>query len=135
MKKLSGLFLLFVLMSAASLQAQSATKDDTHRNYKVTTQQKAEYPGGNEALYRFFYEEMKYPEAAKKERVEGDVQVSFYVMPDSSVSDVRALNDLGHGTKAEAERLIKSTKWVPAIQNGRSIKQQMVVPVLFRIYD
>lgn len=120
---------------AALLPAQTQIQDGTHRNYEVKMTKEAEYPGGDNALYKSLHQRMQYPAEAKEKHITGDIMVSFFVEPDSTTSDVRAMKDLGGGTKAEAERLIKETKFSPAIQNGKPVRQQMMLPVLFRIYD
>lgn len=126
---------LILILSGQGIQAQELIKDGSHRNYTITTETNAHYPGGNEALYRYFFEHMEYPEEAKSRSVEGQVTLSFFVLPDSTVSDVRCLRDLGYGTKEEAIRLVKNLKFAPAVQDGRPIKQNMMVPVIFKIYD
>lgn len=129
-------FLVALLFGGMAFgQGNTEIDDGTHRNFSVTNQREAEFPGGQEALYKKLFKEMQYPEEAKSAGVEGDITVAFFVEADSSVSEVRALNDLGGGTKAEAERLIKTLKFAPAIQNGKAVRQQMMMPVLFRIYD
>lgn len=127
--------LLLTFFLPLGLLAQQPIEDGTHRNYKVVTERSAEFPGGNEALYKQLFQSMEYPEEAKTNKVEGDVMVSFMVEADSTTSDVRALSKLGHGTSEEAVRLIKTLKFAPALQAGKPIRQQMMVPVLFRIYD
>ena len=118
-----------------TLHAQTPIQDGTHRNYEIKMTKEAEYPGGNAALYKDLSQRMHYPIEAKEKRITGDIMVSFFVEADSMTSDVKAFKDLGGGTKEEAIRLIKETKFSPAIQNGKPVRQQMMLPVLFRIYD
>jgi protein TonB len=50
------------------------------------------------------------------------VTVSFVVARDGSISDVKAENDPGYGTAAEAVRVVqKSPKWTPAETNGYKV--------------
>jgi protein TonB len=50
------------------------------------------------------------------------VTVSFVVARDGSISDVKAENDPGYGTAAEAVRVIqKGPNWIPAEQNGKKV--------------
>lgn len=128
-------FFILVIATVSTLSAQELIKDGTNRNYSVEYNKGAEYPGGDEALYTKLFREMKYPAEAKEKKITGDLTLSFFVEKDSTVSEVTALNDLGYGTKEEAIRLIKSLKFAPAIQNGQPVRQQMMMPVLFRIYD
>jgi TonB family protein len=135
MKHLLLTLTIALLSLGAFAQAPEQIQDGTGRNYKVVTEQNAHYPGGNQALYMELYKQMKYPAEAKEKGITGDVTVAFFVEADSTTSDVRALNDLGYGTAAEAERLIKNLKFAPALQGGTAIRQNMMLPVLFRIYD
>ena len=125
----------FTAFSATVVLAQTEAKPESHRNYAVVTTQDAGYPGGNNALYKDLFQRMKYPAEALEQKITGDIMVGFFVETDSTTSEVKAMKDLGGGTKEEAERLIKETKFAPAIQNGKPVRQQMMLPVLFRIYD
>jgi protein TonB len=129
--------LLLIAFSALSLglKAQGNQTEEPHRNYAVVTTKDAEFPGGQIELYKSLAQRMQYPAEAKEKRIMGDIMVSFFVEADSTTSDVRALKDLGGGTKEEAERLIKETKFAPAMQNGKPVRQNMMLPVMFRIYD
>ncbi len=50
------------------------------------------------------------------------VQLSFVVDAQGNISKVKALNNPGYGTAAEAVRVIaKGPKWVPAKQNGKHV--------------
>jgi protein TonB len=62
------------------------------------------------------------------------VTVSFIVDREGNISDVRAENDPGYGTKAEAIRVIlKSPKWTPAEQNGRQVVYRQKQNITFRV--
>lgn len=135
MKQLKWVFAAISILILGNTSLLGQNDSLTHRNYAVVTSQDASYPGGQTALYQALFKRMKYPEEAKAQKITGDIMVSFYVEPDSSTSEVKAMKDLGGGTKEEAERLIRETKFAPAIQNGKPIRQQMILPVLFRIYD
>lgn len=128
------LSLSLICLSFAA-QAQEKIEDGTDRNFKIVTEQNAHYPGGNQELYMEMFKMMKYPAEAKEKGITGDITVTFFVEPDSTTSEVKALKDLGYGTAEEAERIIKSLKFAPALQGGKAIRQNMMMPVLFRIYD
>lgn len=62
------------------------------------------------------------------------VTVSFIVDRSGNISDVKAENDPGYGTKAEAIKVIlKSPKWSPAIQNGREVVYRQKQNITFRV--
>lgn len=60
------------------------------------------------------------------------VTVSFVVDKSGNVSEVKALNDPGYGTAAEAERVIKNgPAWRPGIQNGQTVTSSVRQPIVF----
>ncbi|MES2004956.1 MAG: energy transducer TonB [Bacteroidota bacterium] len=64
------------------------------------------------------------------------VTVSFIVDRNGVISDVKAENDPGYGTKAEAIRVIKkSPNWTPAIQNGQHVVYRQKQNITFRIAE
>ena len=82
----------------------------------------AEYPGGAAAWQRFLNKNLRYPEEAIDNEIQGSVVVQFVVDEEGNVSDVEAASG-PQALSAEAVRVIKkSGKWTPAIQNGRYVK-------------
>jgi protein TonB len=100
----------------------------------IPIEKEAEFPGGPLAWARFLNKTLHYPDEAINIGIQGTVMVQFVVDVDGNVSDVKAVSgpDEG-GLKEEAMRVIKkSGKWVPALQNGRSVKAYRRQPVIFR---
>jgi len=92
-------------------------------SYKVFTQvqKPAEFPGGIPAWTKYLERNLNRDIIVKKGGPPGTyiVKLQFTVSETGTVSDVRALNDPGYGTAAEAVRLIKKgPSWKPAVQNG-----------------
>ena len=87
-----------------------------------------------EKMVRFLYSDMKYPEKARKEGVEGTAIVQFAVAKDGSIEDIKLLRDPGAGCGAEAIRVVKTMpKWIPGKQRGRAVKVQYNLPMKFRL--
>lgn len=102
----------------------------------TTVQIEAQFPGGIEGWRRFLERNLNRDIAADNGAPAADysVIVSFIVNKDGIISDVRAENDPGYGTKAEAIRVIqKSTRWIPAIQNGRNVIYRQKQKITFRV--
>lgn len=90
----------------------------------VIVQIPAEFPGGQKGwvnyLERTLNRELLVNTRAPIGRY--SVIVSFVVDKEGNVTDVRAENDPGYGTKEEAIRVIKNgPKWIPASQNGINV--------------
>ncbi len=90
------------------------------------------FPGGEEALYRFLSENIKYPQLAWDNAIQGKVYVTFVVETDGSVSNVRILRDIGGGCGLEAKRVVEMMpKWKPGKQGGKVVRTQYNLPINF----
>jgi protein TonB len=93
----------------------------------------SDYPGGMQAWQRFLNRNLRYPQEAIDQNVEGYVTVQFIVDKEGNVSEVEAVSGPAE-LRAEAVRVIKkSGKWAPAIQNGRKVKSYKRQPIGFRL--
>ncbi|HEV2353166.1 MAG TPA: TonB family protein [Puia sp.] len=93
----------------------------------------SQYPGGDNAWMRYLNKNLRYPEDALNNNIQGTILVQFIVDRLGNVSDVQAISgpDLG-GLRDEAVRVIlKSGQWLPAIQNGAKVKSYKRQPVVF----
>lgn len=93
----------------------------------------ASYPKGLAALHQFLKENTVYPEAAKKNKIEGEVLLSFIVEKDGKVTNVKIDKGLGHGLDEEANRIISLRRWNPAILKGHPVRVSYKVPVEFKL--
>ena len=119
-------------LSTVSAQKTVVSK----KNQKVfdVVEQMPEFPGGMEALFKYMAENMKYPEDAKKQQVEGRVLVQFIVETDGSVSNTEVLMRVFPSLDAEAVRVISGMpKWIPGKQNGKVVRVKYTIPVSFRL--
>ena len=99
----------------------------------TSVQIESEYPGGAMAWQRFLNKNVRYPEQAVEQEIQGPVVVQFIVDKEGNVSDVVALSGPDE-LRAEAVRVIKkSGKWTPAIQNGTKVKSYKKQPIVFRL--
>lgn len=92
------------------------------------------FVGGEEEMFRYLSENIKYPVPAKEANIKGTVVVTFVVEKDGSITGVQLLKDIGGGCGDEAIRVIKSMpKWNGGKQNGIPVRVQFKLPVLFTL--
>lgn len=90
-------------------------------------------------LMEYVKENLKYPEEAKMNNVEGFVMVSFVVTKDGEIRDPHITKSLGHGCDEEAKRIVKSMNdmekdWIPGInENGTPVAVRYNLPIQFRL--
>ena len=90
--------------------------------------------GGEEALYKYLGENIKYPQVARETNISGIVTVQFVVETDGSITQVKLLKDIGGGCGEEAMRVVTTMpKWNPGKQNGTAARVQYVLPVKFSL--
>jgi protein TonB len=90
------------------------------------------FPGGEEALFRFLRNNVRYPAAAREAGISGTVFLAFVVERDGSITDVEVLRGVGGGCSEEAVRVVKMMPvWNPGIQSGRYVRVKFTMPVKF----
>ena len=93
-----------------------------------------EFPGGMGALYAFLKENIRYPEAARKNKIEGKVYVTFTVEKDGSITHAQILHDIGGGCGEEAIRVVNSMpRWKPGTQRGKPVRTPFILPIQFKL--
>jgi len=113
---------------------EAPKKDDEDWDKTFTKVEiESEYPGGAAAWQRYLNRNLRYPQEAIDNEVQGAVVVQFIVDKEGNVSDVEAISGPNE-LRAEAVRVIKkSGKWTPAVQNGRQVKSYKKQPIVFRL--
>jgi protein TonB len=102
----------------------------------TVVQIEARFEGGLEAWARFLRKNLNSEIPADQGAPPADykVVVSFIVDRNGNISDVRAENDPGYGTAAEAIRVIKrSPNWAPAEQNGLKVIYRQKQLITFQV--
>ena len=95
-----------------------------------------EFPGGNEAMKKFIYDNIVYPQEAIEQNLQGKCYVQFIVNVDGSISNVkimRGVNDCPECDK-EAMRVVKKMpKWNPGKLDGKSVGSYYNLPIIFKM--
>ena len=94
-----------------------------------------EFPGGQQALFKYLGENVKYPVIAQENGIQGRVICQFVVIKDGSIVDVVVVRSSGEPSlDKEALRVINSMpKWKPGKQRGKPVRVKYTVPVNFRL--
>lgn len=110
----------------SEIEVKSDIINDNH--IYVAVEVKPEFPGGIQKFYDFVKKEYRSPNVDRD--LKGNVIVEFVVEKDGSLTDIKVLRDIGHGTGAEAIRTLKkSRKWNPGIQNGVPVRVRYTLPI------
>ena len=101
----------------------------------VIVESMPEFPGGQQALFKYLSENVKYPVIAQENGIQGRVICQFVVNKDGSIVDVEVVRSGGDASlDKEAIRVIKSMpKWKPGKQRGKPVRVKYTVPVNFKL--
>lgn len=112
-------------------------EEETDKIFTVV-QIPAEFPGGQSGWIRYLERTLNRDLPVENGAPAGKygVVVSFVVSRDGSISDVKAENDPGYGTKDEAVRVItRGPRWKPAVQNGRNVIYRHRQAIVFQVSE
>lgn len=102
----------------------------------TTAPQMPEFPGGQPALMRYLSTNVRYPEAAKDEVIQGKVVLKFVVDKTGSVGHIEIVRDIGGGCGKEAVRVVQAMpKWNPGMKDGVPVNVYYVLPFSFVLSD
>lgn len=97
-------------------------------------EQSAEPAGGFESVVDVLRQNLSYPNESRMKGVEGTVFVQFVVNQDGSLSNFSIKKGVNAALDNEALRVAQLLPaWKPGKQNGRTVRQQFVLPVSFRL--
>ncbi len=95
-------------------------------------EQMPSFPEGTEAMYKFIYDNLTYPELAKQNGISGQVILQFVIASDGTLTRAKVVRGIGGGCNEEALRVINAMpKWNPGKHNGRAVPVTFTLPIKF----
>lgn len=92
------------------------------------------FEGGQQALYNYLSGNLKYPEVAIANKMEGEVYVSFVINKVGQVERAMVMNSLDPYLDKEAIRLVEGMpQWKPGKKDGVLVNSQLAIPIKFQL--
>lgn len=110
---------------------QAAEEEDDEEDFFVVVEQMPELIGGLASLQS----KIRYPEMARRARIEGRVIVQFIVTESGEVENPHVVRGIGGGADEEAIRVVSQAKFTPGLQRGRPVRVQYSMPIVFTLRD
>ena len=121
---------LGILLGGLSAQ-EDAPSNDTVFNI---VDEMPVFPGGMEAMMEFVATNIKYPQDAIDENMEGRMMVSFVVEKDGLVSNVKMLRGVCKSIDEEAMRVVRGMpRWKPGMKDGKPARVAYQIPIVFKL--
>lgn len=128
--KVKLLFAFLTVVGLSFLTSEASAQETVHKQ----VDEMPVPPGGKDGFIQYMIQNLKYPEAAKENGIEGMVMVTFVVKSDGSVENIEVIKGIGGGCDEEALRVVaESGKWTPGKLDGKTVNTQMTLPVQFRL--
>ncbi|MBP1669510.1 MAG: Gram-negative bacterial tonB protein, partial [Bacteroidetes bacterium] len=90
--------------------------------------------GGIESVQKYVQEKLTYPPEAKASKIQGKVMVQWIVNEKGEVTNVKIVRGVTKELDQEAFDIISSMPdWKPGIKDGKPVKVQFTMPILFKI--
>ena len=124
-KAVSSLYTLPVTFKLQDKQEPTKPKD---------VEVKASFPGGEDALAQFLKDHVKYPPKAAKKKIQGRVEVAFWVDKNGKVHDAKVVESVDKDLDKEALRVCRLLPdFIPATVNGEPVEVLFKLPIRFKI--
>jgi len=95
-------------------------------------QEQPSFPGGEAAMMTYIVENIKYPQEALENDIQGTVYIRFVVTSTGAVGEAQVLRSVQELLDKEALRVVKSLpKWSPGKQNGNPVSVWFQIPIKF----
>lgn len=113
-------------------QAPVATDmNDNPLNFRIV-EQLPEFPGGMVAFMKWITKNLRYPQTAQQQKIQGKVMVSFIIGTDGKVSEIKVVKGVNALLDNEAVRVMKMMpKWKPGENKGKPCMTYFCIPVNF----
>ncbi|MDG2342959.1 MAG: TonB family protein [Flavobacteriales bacterium] len=97
-------------------------------------EQNPQFVGGMKKLYEYLSKNIKYPEVAKENGIQGKVFVQFIICKDGKIESAKIVKGIHSSINNEALKVVKSMpNWIPGKQRGVPVKTRFTLPIKFRI--
>lgn len=107
--------------------------DGTVETYEIL-ERKASYPDGSKAMGTFIAKNLRYPPAARENKIQGKVVVRLKINEDGSLSDFSIIQSLSSELDQEAIRVLKLIPdFLPGIKRGKAYSEFMTFPFYFNL--
>ena len=114
-------------------QKDLAEEDNATEVFEIV-EQNPSFPGGEVRLMEWLRKNMRYPQTAQENSIQGRVMVRFVITKDGSIVEPEIISPTHPLLDAEAMRVILSMpKWEPGMHKGKPVRVRFTLPLTFRL--
>ena len=130
MLKLRNFLALIILVSFCTMEMSANVNLKLQAvEYLAFAEEMPQPVGGLPSIY----EQITYPEVAKKAGLEGKVYVLAFINESGDVDDVKVVKGIGGGCDEATIEAVKKTKFTPGKLGGKPAKVKMSLQIQFKL--
>jgi TonB family protein len=131
-KKTDSSVLVYIYKGGQPVGGANDYKSGIRNYFRLEIQ--PEFPGGLSAFTNFLTRNIRYPDAARVNHIQGRVIVSFVVDNAGNLTDIKIVRGIGSGCDEEAARVMRlSPPWKPGRYEGKPVRVAYSVPIAFNL--
>ncbi|NLY24482.1 MAG: TonB family protein [Bacteroidales bacterium] len=122
--------------SSATARAYAKTDMEIVENSDIYTivDKMPEYSNGTTTLGQFISHNIRYPQEARQEGIEGRILCSFIVTADGAITNIEVVDGLHPRLDDEAVRVLGlMPRWIPGENGGEKVNVKCLLPIDFTI--
>ena len=121
-----------VSADAGNASSEAAVAEFDYGSAGNVESEKARFPGGDIAMYKFIERKKNYTDAMRAQNVKGTVTVSFKIAEDGRVTDAKIQKGVTGVLDEDALRIVRSMpKWQAAKENGLPTETSKTVVIKY----
>ncbi|MDX9924104.1 MAG: energy transducer TonB [Ignavibacteriaceae bacterium] len=121
------LFLIFILLAAIKMEAKNVLPGG-EEEYLPMAEVMPEPVDGMAGIVK----KITYPAIAKSAGMEGRVIAMAFINESGGVDDVKIIKGLGGGCNEEVEKVLRTSKFKPGINEGKPVKVKLTMSFVFK---
>ena len=129
--KTCHLLLSLLIFFSINIIAQQKHKPINKEGYYTYATTMPELIGGMESLQH----KIIYPESEKANRTQGKVYVQVYINEKGNIDKTVIERGITPALNKAAQDAVNTTKWTPALNEGKPVKIIIAIPILFKLDD
>ena len=152
MKLLLTSFLFLCFLTSYSQETKVEPKDSTNEELIKVVEIMPRFPGceniagdvkeknkcAQEKLLQYIYKNVKYPELARINNIEGMVVLQFVINKDGLIENIEVKRKVGGGCDEAAVAVVErmndmEEKWTAGTQDGKPVKVAYTLPIKFKL--
>lgn len=124
----------FVILEYNQVKENVSSMQKEEGEVFTIVEETATFPGGLGAFYQYLGSNLSYPKEAREKKIEGKVMIEYIVETDGTITNVTVKKGVEPSLDAEAVRVMKSSpNWIPGKQQGKAVRQKVVLPIQFNL--